>query len=88
MTGEPIKVRNKDEIGEMAGAFNVMSVNLRTLIHQVNDGAERVAASSEELTASTEQTAIANEQVATTMGEIAQQGWMRRFVWSAKDSRR
>jgi len=37
----------------------------------VNDGAERVAASSEELTASTEQTAIANEQVATTMGEIA-----------------
>ncbi|MCM3134552.1 methyl-accepting chemotaxis protein [Paenibacillus polysaccharolyticus] len=71
LTGEPLKVRNKDEIGEMAEAFNVMSVNLRSLIHQVNDGAERVAASSEELTASTEQTAIANEQVATTMGEIA-----------------
>ncbi|WP_434749696.1 methyl-accepting chemotaxis protein [Paenibacillus amylolyticus] len=72
LTGEPIKVRNKDEIGEMAEAFNLMSVNLRTLIHQVNDGAERVAASSEELTASTEQTATANEQVATTMGEIAE----------------
>ncbi|MGF6357640.1 methyl-accepting chemotaxis protein [Paenibacillus sp. 4624] len=71
LTGEPMKVRNKDEIGEMAEAFNVMSLNLRNLIHQVNDGAERVAASSEELTASTEQTVIANEQVATTMGEIA-----------------
>nr|WP_154890978.1 methyl-accepting chemotaxis protein [Paenibacillus xylanexedens] len=71
LTGATLKVRNKDEIGEMAEAFNVMSVNLRSLIHQVNDGAERVAASSEELTASTEQTAIANEQVATTMGEIA-----------------
>ncbi|WP_342552551.1 methyl-accepting chemotaxis protein [Paenibacillus sp. FSL R7-0652] len=72
LTGEPIKVRSRDEIGEMAEAFNVMSVNLRTLIHQVGDGAERVAASSEELTASTEQTVIANEQVATTMGEIAE----------------
>ncbi|CAI6082916.1 hypothetical protein PAECIP112173_03726 [Paenibacillus sp. JJ-100] len=71
LTGEPLKVRNRDEIGEMAEAFNVMSANLRTLIHQVGDGAERVAASSEELTASTEQTVIANEQVATTMGEIA-----------------
>lgn len=71
LTGEPLNVRNRDEIGEMAEAFNVMSVNLRTLIHQVGDGAERVAASSEELTASTEQTVIANEQVATTMGEIA-----------------
>lgn len=72
LTGEPIKVRSRDEIGEMAEAFNVMSDNLRTLIHQVGDGAERVAASSEELTASTEQTVIANEQVATTMGEIAE----------------
>ncbi|OMF03851.1 methyl-accepting chemotaxis protein [Paenibacillus sp. FSL H7-0942] len=71
LTGEPIVVRNKDEIGDLAQAFNIMSANLRTLIHQVGDSAERVAASSEELTASTEQTATATEQVAITMGEIA-----------------
>ncbi|WP_427052257.1 methyl-accepting chemotaxis protein [Paenibacillus sp. TC-CSREp1] len=71
LTGEPLVVRNKDEIGEMALAFNTMSSNLRMLIHQVGDGAERVAASSEELTASTEQTATATEQVAKTMEEIA-----------------
>ncbi|PQP80831.1 methyl-accepting chemotaxis protein [Paenibacillus sp. PCH8] len=71
LTGEPIVVRNKDEIGELAQAFNIMSANLRALIHQVGDNAERVAASSEELTASTEQTATATEQVAITMGEIA-----------------
>lgn len=71
LTGEPLVVRNKDEIGEMAQAFNTMSGNLRALIHQVGDGAERVAASSEELTASTEQTATATEQVAKTMEEIA-----------------
>ena len=71
LTGEPIVVRNKDEIGDLAQAFNIMSSNLRTLIHQVGDSAERVAASSEELTASTEQTATATEQVGITMGEIA-----------------
>lgn len=71
LTGEPIVVRNKDEIGDLAQAFNIMSANLRTLIHQVGDSAERVAASSEELTASTEQTVTATEQVAITMGEIA-----------------
>ncbi|WP_127548241.1 methyl-accepting chemotaxis protein [Paenibacillus amylolyticus] len=71
LTGEPIVVRNKDEIGDLAQAFNIMSANLRTLIHQVGDSAERVVASSEELTASTEQTVTATEQVAITMGEIA-----------------
>lgn len=71
LTGEAIVVRNKDEIGELAHSFNTMAVNLRTLIHQVGDNAQRVAASSEELTASTEQTATATEQVATTMEEIA-----------------
>ncbi|MGO4733300.1 methyl-accepting chemotaxis protein [Paenibacillus sp. 2KB_22] len=71
LTGEPIAVRNKDEIGDLAQAFNIMSRNLRTLIHQVGNSAEHVAASSEELTASTEQTSTATEQVAITMGEIA-----------------
>lgn len=71
LTGEPITVRNKDEIGDLAQAFNIMSGNLRTLIHQVGNSAEHVAASSEELTASTEQTSTATEQVAITMGEIA-----------------
>ncbi|MCP1186287.1 methyl-accepting chemotaxis protein [Paenibacillus sp. 1781tsa1] len=71
LTGEPITVRNKDEIGDLAQAFNIMSGNLRRLIHQVGNSAEHVAASSEELTASTEQTSTATEQVAITMGEIA-----------------
>jgi len=71
LTGEPIAVRNKDEIGDLAQAFNIMSRNLRTLIHQVGNSAEHVAASSEELTESTEQTSTATEQVAITMGEIA-----------------
>ncbi|WP_413407417.1 methyl-accepting chemotaxis protein [Paenibacillus amylolyticus] len=71
LTGEAIVVRNRDEIGELAESFNKMMDNLRHLIHQVGQNADRVAASSEELTASTEQTATATEQVATTMEEIA-----------------
>ncbi|MCM3175192.1 methyl-accepting chemotaxis protein [Paenibacillus sp. MER 99-2] len=71
LTGEAIVVRNRDEIGDMAQSFNKMVDNLRLLIHQVGNNADRVAASSEELTASTEQTASATEQVAVTMEEIA-----------------
>ncbi|WP_145151394.1 methyl-accepting chemotaxis protein [Paenibacillus xylanexedens] len=71
LTGEAIVVRNRDEIGDLAQSFNDMMVNLRQLIHQVGNNADRVAASSEELTASTEQTASATEQVAVTMEEIA-----------------
>ncbi|MCW3794984.1 methyl-accepting chemotaxis protein [Paenibacillus sp. LS1] len=71
LMGEKIVVRNRDEIGDLAESFNKMMENLRQLIHQVGNNADRVAASSEELTASTEQTASATEQVAVTMEEIA-----------------
>ncbi|WP_018885863.1 methyl-accepting chemotaxis protein [Paenibacillus massiliensis] len=71
LTGEAVVVRNQDETGELAKAFNAMTDNLRSLVHQVASNASMVAASSEELTASTQQTSAATEQVATTMDSIA-----------------
>ncbi|RAK23467.1 methyl-accepting chemotaxis protein [Anoxybacillus vitaminiphilus] len=71
LTADEIKVKNRDEIGDLAKSFNQMSKNLRELIHQVASSAEQVAASAEELTASAEQTSKAAEQIAATMQDVA-----------------
>ncbi|WP_257391705.1 methyl-accepting chemotaxis protein [Mesobacillus jeotgali] len=64
-------VKNKDEIGELASAFNEMTENLRDLIVQVGTTSEQVAASAEEMMASAEQTNSATNQVATAIQEVA-----------------
>jgi methyl-accepting chemotaxis protein len=71
LTIENIKVKNKDEIGELANSFNTMSNNLRLLISQVSINAETVAATAEELSASAEQTSKASEQITVTIQEVA-----------------
>ncbi|RUL55037.1 methyl-accepting chemotaxis protein [Lysinibacillus antri] len=71
LTIEPVNVKNKDEIGELAQSFNEMTSNLRDLIHQVTQTSETLAASSEELLASSEQTSQATEQIAISIQEVA-----------------
>jgi len=71
LTVNEIKVKNRDEIGELASSFNQMTHNLRTLIQQVRLNVEQVAASAEELTASAEQNNHATEQIAETMQMVA-----------------
>ncbi|SFK99774.1 methyl-accepting chemotaxis protein [Paenibacillus sp. 1_12] len=71
LTLKEIKVKNRDEVGELADSFNQMVTNLRSLILQVRTSAENVTASSEELTSSAHQTHIAAEQIATAIQEVA-----------------
>jgi methyl-accepting chemotaxis protein len=71
LTGDELDVRNRDEIGSLAHAFNLMAGNLRSLIRQVGFSAEQVASSSEQLTASAEQTGKAAEQITLTIQEMA-----------------
>jgi len=67
------KIRKKeDEIGKIAKAVEIMRNNLKGLIHEINDDAVNVAASSEELTATSEQVSIASDEVAKTIEEIAE----------------
>ena len=68
---EPIQVKNKDEIGELADSFNVMTANLRHVLQRLGDNAEQLAATSEQLSASTEQTSKASEQISEAIQEIA-----------------
>lgn len=66
------QMNRKDELGELDNALVAMRDSLRSLMKQVNLGAEQVAASSEELTASAEQSAQASNQVAGAITEVAQ----------------
>lgn len=66
-----VTIDSQDEIGQLAAGFNEMRKTLRTLIHQVQDQSDQVAASSEELTASAHQSAQASEQVAVSVTQIA-----------------
>ncbi|WP_310832287.1 methyl-accepting chemotaxis protein [Paenibacillus pedocola] len=67
-----VEIKNKDEIGQLAEAFNNMGNHLRVLIREVGTNAEQVAASSEELTASAEQTGQATEHVASITEKLAE----------------
>jgi methyl-accepting chemotaxis protein len=66
-----LAVRNRDEIGNLAAAFNQMTINLASLIREVGVGAEHVAAAAEELTAGSEQIQRNADQIAVTAEELA-----------------
>jgi methyl-accepting chemotaxis protein len=63
--------RSKDEVGQLNVSFNEMTSTIRTILQQVTNTSELVAASSEELTANSEETTKATEMIASTMEEMA-----------------
>ncbi|MDO7908155.1 methyl-accepting chemotaxis protein [Paenibacillus sp. JX-17] len=64
-------VRNKDEIGQMAAAFNEMKHNLHGLLLKINSSAEQVSAASQELYAGSEQAVEVSHQMAETILQIS-----------------
>ncbi|MHA7967749.1 methyl-accepting chemotaxis protein [Paenibacillus sp. CAU 1782] len=71
LTVQDVAVRNRDEVGGLAAAFNTMAHNLRKLIRHTATSAEQVSASAQELSASSEQATLGTEQVASTMQNMA-----------------
>ncbi len=71
LTVKELKVKSKDEIGDMSEAFNKMVVNLRDMIHQINSTSQSVAATSEELSSNAEEATKATQQVSQTIEQVA-----------------
>ncbi|WP_163969588.1 methyl-accepting chemotaxis protein [Oceanobacillus halotolerans] len=71
LTQEEIKVKSKDETGQLANALNNMQNKLRGIIANVSNASEKVSSQSEELTQSSNEVKSGSEQIATTMQELA-----------------
>jgi len=71
LTIEEIKVKNNDEIGDIAIAFNKMTRNLKDIIMKVYDVSVQIASSSEELSASSEEISASAEEVANAINQLA-----------------
>jgi len=72
LTADKISIKNKDEIGELANSFNIMTANLQNIIQQVMVKTDHLAATSEELSASAEQTSKSAEQITISIQEVSE----------------
>jgi len=55
LTGEPMQVRSKDELGQLTESVNDMSKSLRQLVTEVAESAENVASAAVEIAGSSEE---------------------------------
>ncbi|MGN4126269.1 methyl-accepting chemotaxis protein [Lysinibacillus sphaericus] len=69
---QDISFQSKDEIGQLAVAFNTMKGNLRSLLTNIQGNSEHLTASAEELTASTEEIAATTDEVTVRINETAE----------------
>ncbi|MFH1743166.1 MAG: CZB domain-containing protein, partial [bacterium] len=68
---QKVDVDQKDEIGILASALNVMSENLRDVMGSIQQSAEQVASSSEELSASAQNLSSATTEQASSLEETS-----------------
>ncbi|WP_236334611.1 methyl-accepting chemotaxis protein [Paenibacillus auburnensis] len=71
LTGEPIMLKSRDELGTLNASFNTMKVSLHAMIQSVSKTSEQVGASSEELLASAEQNKSASGKISRTIEQLA-----------------
>ncbi len=71
LTGDLMKNKRKDEIGDLTESMNMMQEDLQAVIRSVSNAAERVSGASEELTQSSLEVREGSEQIASTMQELS-----------------
>lgn len=63
--------KSRDEVGVLAGAFNVMVGNLKSLVYDLQNSSQQMASYSQELASSSEEVNATIEEVAGTCGQVA-----------------
>jgi methyl-accepting chemotaxis protein len=71
LTAPEVRLRSRDELGELAGAFNSMVGRLKELVKQIGATSERVAASASEFSSVAGQSAEISRQVARTIQDVS-----------------
>ncbi|YBZ93728.1 methyl-accepting chemotaxis protein [Bacillus sp. AK031] len=70
LQAEEIKVKSKDEIGQLGQAVNDMSLQLKKVISSINDTVFTLSSSTKEISESADQTAVSAEQVTLSVQEV------------------
>lgn len=71
LSGEPLRIRTRDETEDLAEAMNDMHEGLKDIIVNVMESSENLASQSEELTQSATEVTDATGHVAVTMQQLA-----------------
>ncbi|WP_339173037.1 methyl-accepting chemotaxis protein [Solibacillus sp. FSL R5-0691] len=71
---EDVQVKSKDEIKELATAFNAMKANLANLINNVSLNVSSTTAASEQLASSTDEVSAASADIAKRVETVAEGG--------------
>ncbi|MEL7658985.1 MAG: methyl-accepting chemotaxis protein, partial [Bacillota bacterium] len=71
LTAKEIKVNSKNEVGQLAEAFNAMFQSLKDIINQLNEESQLVASSAEQLSASAENVSAGANETAASIHEVA-----------------
>lgn len=74
LSEKEIVVNTKDELNELAQAFNTMKANLSNLIRNVSMNVSNTTAAAEQLAASTDEVTVATKDIAEHMEHIASAG--------------
>ncbi|MDF2538284.1 MAG: chemotaxis protein [Herbinix sp.] len=64
-------LKQKDEIGTLAKAFQTLTTNLRVIITEITDSANQVSNTAQELFTSSQQSASVSEEISRTVEDIA-----------------
>ncbi len=68
---QDVRVKNQDEVGDLAQSFNHMSGKLNVMMRQVLESSSHVASSSEEISSSAQQLASGAQNQASTLEETS-----------------
>lgn len=71
LTQQALKVRNRDEIGDLVGSLNVMTERMRTLLSGIQHASGVVSSASEQLQAGSREASQRAESVVATIQEVA-----------------
>ncbi|MEG6522294.1 HAMP domain-containing methyl-accepting chemotaxis protein [Desulfotomaculum sp. 1211_IL3151] len=71
LSGNEIKVKSQDEIGQLAQSFNTMFINLKNMVQQLQEKSNSVASSAEELSAGAENVSAGANETASTITQVA-----------------
>ncbi|ADY56584.1 methyl-accepting chemotaxis sensory transducer with Cache sensor [Syntrophobotulus glycolicus DSM 8271] len=67
---EKIRLKSKDEIGQLAEGFNRMSENLKNIVHQIKHSSNQCSSASEQLSSGAEELAATASSVSDSVSDV------------------